>query len=144
MLRSCYAAVLLIAASLHAAPANADEVAPSERESSAVLVREGPSTDTTILARLGASIFAISSGPYPYRRVRLPDDEIVTELDARGEVFRTDCDDLFRIGDEERSCEFNPRKVGSDADEAPGGCNSIVIKVAGSGAIAASYSSVAD
>lgn len=102
------------------------------------------SSRTAFLDVVGASIYAISSGPYPYRRVRLPDDEIVTELDSRGEVFRTDRDDLFRIGDEERSCELNPRKVGSDADEAPGGCNNIVITVAGSGPIAASYSNVAD
>jgi len=34
------------------APAKADDVAPSSRVSSAVLVREGPSTDTAILAQL--------------------------------------------------------------------------------------------
>lgn len=102
------------------------------------------SSREAFLDAVGASIYAISSGPYPYRRVRLPDDEIVMELDARGEVFRTDRDDLFQIGDEERSCELNPRKVGSDADETPGGCNSIVITVEESGTIEASYSNIAD
>ena len=52
MLRSWLAALVLGATMPVAAPAVADEVAPSARVSSAVLVREGPSTDTAILARL--------------------------------------------------------------------------------------------
>lgn len=102
------------------------------------------SSRTAFLDAVGASVYAISSGPYPYKRVRLPDAEIVNELEGRGQVFRTDRDDLYRIDDEARSCEMNPRKVGSDADEAPGGCNNIVIKVTASGELEAEYSSIAD
>lgn len=96
------------------------------------------------LDAVGASIYAISSGPYPYRRVRLPDAEIVSELERRGQVLRTDRNDLFRIEDEGRSCELNPAKIGSDADETPGGCDNILITVGTNGSITAGYNSVAD
>ena len=51
-LRSCFAALFLSVGTLMTSPATADDVAPSARVSSAVLVRQGPSTDTAILARL--------------------------------------------------------------------------------------------
>ena len=102
------------------------------------------SSRSVFLDAVGASVYAISSGPYPYKRVRLPDAEIVAELERRGRVLRTDRDDLYRIEDEARSCEMNPRKIGSDADEAPGGCNNILITVSGSGDLEAGYSSVTD
>src|SRR3546814_7610550 len=85
------------------------------------------SSRRAFLDAVGASIYAVSSGPYPYRRVRLPDDEIVAELQERGEVLRTDKSDLFRTGDEMGSCEMRTRKIGPDADETPGGCDNIVI-----------------
>jgi competence protein ComEC len=102
------------------------------------------SSRRAFLDAVGASIYAISSGPYPYRRVRLPDPEIVTELEGRGEVYRTDRDDLYRIEDENRSCELNPRKIGSDADETPGGCNNVLIEIGPSGTMRAGYNAVAD
>lgn len=102
------------------------------------------SSRRAFLDAVGASIYAISSGPYPYRRVRLPDPEIVAELEGRGEVFRTDRDDLYRIGDEARSCELNPRKIGSDADETPGGCNNILIEIGPSGTMRAAYNAIAE
>lgn len=102
------------------------------------------SSRRAFLDAVGASIYAISSGPYPYRRVRLPDPEIVTELESRGQVLRTDRDDLFRIEDESRSCELNPRKIGSDADETPGGCNNILIAIGPSDTMRADYNAIAD
>lgn len=102
------------------------------------------SSRRAFLDAVGASIYAISSGPYPYKRVRLPDPEIVTELEGRGEVFRTDRDDLYRIEDESRSCELNPRKIGPDADETPGGCNNILVTVESGGSLAAGYNSIVD
>ena len=101
------------------------------------------SSRSAFLDAVGASIYAISSGPYPYKRVRLPDAEIVDELERRGQVLRTDRDDLYRIEDEARSCEMNPSKIGSDADETPGGCNNILVSVKG-GVIEAKYNSIAD
>lgn len=102
------------------------------------------SSRSAFLDVVSASVFAISSGPYPYRRVRLPDAEIVTELERRGQVLRTDRDDLFRIEDEARACELNPRKIGPDADETPGGCNNILITVSANGAMTARYHDLSD
>ena len=102
------------------------------------------SSRTAFLDAVGASIFAVSSGPYPYKKVRLPDDEIITELNHRGEVFRTDRDDSFRLGDDDtRACELRNPKVGPDADETPGGCDNIVITIQG-GEISAAYSAITD
>ena len=102
------------------------------------------SSRSAFLDAVGASIYAISSGPYPYHQVRLPDAAIVTELERRGQVLRTDKDDLFRVEDEARSCEMNEAKIGPDSDETPGGCNNILIAVNGNGALQASYNSLSD
>ena len=102
------------------------------------------SSRRAFLDAVGASIYTISSGPYPYRRVRLPDDEIVAELQERGEVLRTDKSDLFRTGDEMGSCEMRTRKIGPDADETPGGCDNILITIGGSGALTADYNPAMD
>lgn len=102
------------------------------------------SSRSAFLDAVGASIYAISSGPYPYRRVRLPDAEVVAELERRGQVLRTDRDDLYRIEGEARSCELNPRKIGPDADEAPGGCNNILITVDRNGSVSATYNDAVD
>lgn len=88
------------------------------------------------LDAVGAEIFAVSSGPYPYSRVTLPDVEIMDELARRGRVFRTDLDD--------EQCMNAPSKVGPDLDESPGGCSNILIEISASGAIAASYSEIVD
>ncbi|MBW8296409.1 MBL fold metallo-hydrolase [Sphingopyxis sp.] len=102
------------------------------------------SSRTAFLDAVGASIYAISSGPYPYHRVRLPDPEIVAELAARGQVLRTDREDGFRLEDEARACEMRQRKVGPDADETPGGCDNILITIEGDRPIVAGYSALVD
>lgn len=102
------------------------------------------SSRRAFLDAVGASVYAISSGPYPYRRVRLPDDEIVTELEARGQVLRTDRSDLYRIGDEAASCEMRARKVGPDADETPGGCDNILISIDPADTLRAAYHDISD
>ena len=102
------------------------------------------SSRTKFLDAVNASIFAISSGPYPYRKVRLPDAEIVSELESRGQVLRTDREDAFRIDEESRACEMRERKIGPDADETPGGCDNIVITIEGNGPINAVYSDLVD
>lgn len=102
------------------------------------------SSRSAFLDAVGASIYAISSGPYPYHRVRLPDAEVVSELERRGAVFRTDREDSFRIEDEAGSCEMRSRKIGPDADETPGGCDNILIAIDGSETIGAAYSSLVD
>ena len=102
------------------------------------------SSRSAFLDAVGASIYAISSGPYPYHRVRLPDAEIVSELERRGQVFRTDREDGFRIDDDARACEMRERKVGPDADEMPGGCDNILIEIESDRPIRAGYSSLVD
>jgi beta-lactamase superfamily II metal-dependent hydrolase len=102
------------------------------------------SSRTAFLDAVGASIYAISSGPYPYHRVRLPDPEIVTELERRGQLLRTDREDGFRIEDESRSCEMRAVKIGPDADETPGGCDNILISVGPGGSMSAAYSPLTD
>lgn len=73
------------------------------------------------LDAVGAGVFVISSGPHPYSRVVLPDESVVAELASRGRVLRTDADD--------DACELSERKVGPDADESPGGCDSVVVRL---------------
>src|SRR3546814_7960557 len=67
-------AILLLVTLLVASRAAADDIVPSARVSSAVLVREGPSTDTAILGRLrpddSARLVGEVSGWY---RIELPD-----------------------------------------------------------------------
>lgn len=102
------------------------------------------SSRRVFLDAVSASIYAVSSGPYPYKRVRLPDSEIMAELQGRGEVFRTDRTDLFRIEDEALSCELRQRKIGPDADETPGGCDNILITIHGADPMEAEYSGLTD
>ena len=66
------------------------------------------SSRTAFLDAIGSSIAVVSSGPTQYGTVTLPDQSIVTELQSRGQVFRTDVDDA--------GCGQNPNKIGPDAD----------------------------
>ena len=62
------------------------------------------SSRTAFLAAAGAHLFLVSAGPTKYPTVVLPDDEIITELEGRGQVFRTDFDD--------GACATSAEKVG--------------------------------
>ena len=94
------------------------------------------SSRDAFLDAVGAKIFAISSGPHPYRSVHLPDAEIVADLEHRGTLYRTDVDD--------DACDSNPNKIGPDADESPGGCDNILITIDPLGALNASYNRISD
>jgi competence protein ComEC len=94
------------------------------------------SSRRVFLDAVGARYFIISSGPYLYSGVKLPDQEVVTELEGRGEVFRTDIDD--------DACEHSPAKVGVDNDESPGGCNNIVVTIVNGQMAAPRYTAQAD
>jgi beta-lactamase superfamily II metal-dependent hydrolase len=73
-MRALTLSILLLLSLLGASRAAADDIVPSARVSSAVLVREGPSTDTAILGRLrpgdSARLISEVNGWY---RVELPD-----------------------------------------------------------------------
>ena len=77
------------------------------------------SSRTAFLDAIGSSIAVVSSGPMQYGSVTLPDQSIVTELQLRGEVFRTDANDA--------ACATNPNKIGPDSHGEPGGCTNIRI-----------------
>ena len=57
------------------------------------------------------------AGPKTYSGVVLPDADVIAELEARGQLFRTDVDDA--------ACAANAAKIGPDADGQPGGCDNV-------------------
>jgi hypothetical protein len=89
-----------------------------------------------LLDAIGAKTFIVSSGPTKYATVTLPDQVVIDELEARGEVFRTDLHD--------QACSTNASKVGPDNDGKAGGCDSILIDVHEDGSSVTAYSSRAD
>jgi competence protein ComEC len=90
----------------------------------------------TFLDAVNASTFIVSSGPKKYASVTLPDNEVITELTSRGQVFRTDQDD--------ESCAHNPAKIGPDDDGRAGGCDNIRITIPPSDQIETSVIHLAD
>jgi beta-lactamase superfamily II metal-dependent hydrolase len=79
------------------------------------------STRKALLDAVEASTFIVSSGPTKYGTVTLPDQEVISELVARGQVFRTDMDD--------EACKTNPAKIGPDNDGEAGGCDNIRVVI---------------
>lgn len=94
------------------------------------------SSRRAFLDAAGAYVFVVSAGPTRYGSVTLPDAEVIKELEERGTVYRTDNDDA--------ACLRNNRKVGPDNDNQPGGCDSILIALDGTGRIEAVYEKGAD
>ncbi|MDZ4675369.1 MAG: MBL fold metallo-hydrolase [Gemmatimonadota bacterium] len=72
-----------------------------------------------------ASIYVVSSGPTKYATVQLPDAEVISELESRGQLFRTDVADA--------ACAQRADKIGPKADGKPGGCTNIRITIPASG-----------
>lgn len=87
------------------------------------------SSRRAFLDAVAPSIFVISSGPNPYgtNKVVLPDAVIVSELQSRGQLFRTNVDDA--------ACAMNGAKIGPDADGMPGGCTAIQVTMGGTPSI---------
>jgi competence protein ComEC len=81
------------------------------------------SSRRAFLDAVSASVFVVSSGPKKYQTVVLPDQEIISELASRGQVFRTDVNDA--------ACAANTAKIGPDADGKPGGCDNVRILLSG-------------
>ncbi|GGY84740.1 hypothetical protein GCM10011613_32200 [Cellvibrio zantedeschiae] len=61
--------------------------------------------------------FVISSGPFKYSGVTLPDQEVVNEFIKRGQLFSTTQND--------NTCKQNANKIGADADNEVGGCDNV-------------------
>lgn len=94
------------------------------------------SSRRAFLDAVGAGTYVISSGPFPYKSVRLPDDAIRSELRARGSVFETN--------DGDEACLLDASKVGPDADESPGGCKNVLVAIDAAGQLAAAYHEIVD
>lgn len=84
------------------------------------------------LDAINAHYFVISSGPHKYSGVTLPDQEVVTELNKRGQLFSTTQND--------DNCTTNPAKIGSDADNSVGGCNNVRFIIGQAGVVGDFYS----
>ena len=82
------------------------------------------------------TVMVVSAGPTKYGSVVLPDAEIVTELERRGQVFRTDLEDA--------TCATSPDKVGPKEDGRPGGCDNVLVTIASNGIIRAEYRRLVD
>ncbi len=89
------------------------------------------SSRTAFLDAIGADTYVVSSGPMQYGSVVLPDDVVITELESRGMVFRTDLDDT--------ACATDTDKVGPDDDDEAGGCDNVRITITGGATVAAQY-----
>jgi hypothetical protein len=79
------------------------------------------SSRQAFLNAVGATTFIVSSGPTKYGTVTLPDQDVITELKTRSQVFRTDTND--------QACAQNPAKIGPDHDGRAGGCDNIRITI---------------
>lgn len=79
-----------------------------------------------------ARYFAISSGPFKYSGVTLPDQDVVTEFTKRGQLFSTTKDD--------EACKVNTAKIGTDADNEVGGCNNVRFIIGQNGVLGDFYS----
>ena len=111
--------------------------APELRADLLVVGHHGSKTSSRIafLDAVGAGQFVISSGPFAYSGVVLPDREVLAELGRRGAVWRTDLDD--------RRCRSNPAKIGRDRRGA-GGCDNVLVAVAPDGTMTSGYHRIAD
>jgi beta-lactamase superfamily II metal-dependent hydrolase len=76
------------------------------------------------LDAVGASVFVVSSGPTKYGSVTLPDAEVIAELSARGQLFRTDRNDA--------ACAISTTKIGPVNDGKAGGCDNIRLVISDS------------
>jgi len=89
------------------------------------------STRQAFLQAIAPKVTVISSGPHKYSGVTLPDAEVVEELRATSEVYRTDEHDV--------DCATNAAKIGIDADGKPGGCDNVQIQIVDGVLAAPSY-----
>jgi beta-lactamase superfamily II metal-dependent hydrolase len=94
------------------------------------------SSRTAFLNAIGARLFVVSAGPTKYGSVILPDVEVVTELEGRGDVFRTDIEDA--------QCALAPDKVGPDADGRAGGCDNVVVRLSANEGVSGEYRQFSD
>ena len=130
--------------------ASADVVTPTADVTTRVIIRADLAADVLVVGHHGsrtssrrafldavaASTFMVSSPPTKYQSVTLPDHDVITELEERGSVFRTDVSDA--------TCRTNPAKTGADNDGRAGGCHHVRVILNGLPAVQASVVQVVD
>jgi beta-lactamase superfamily II metal-dependent hydrolase len=79
------------------------------------------SSRAAFLDAVDARHYIVSSGPYAYSGVVLPDKEVLRALRSRGEVWSTD--------EQDRQCLRSESKIGPTADNNPGGCHNVVVRI---------------
>lgn len=79
----------------------------------------------------------VSSGPFPYGKIELPDREVIEALVARRVVVK-------QTKVDEDACRRSKRKIGADEDDAPGGCNAVTLRISSNGTIEAEDGPSAD
>ncbi len=77
-----------------------------------------------------ATDYVVSSGPTPYGPVVLPDQEVLSVVQAMPKAH------LWRTDENDPMCKTSTTKIGPPDDGKPGGCNTVHIQIPGS---AASY-----
>jgi len=93
------------------------------------------SSREAFLAAVTPRVSVISAGPTKYHSVTLPDPEIVEELERAGKLLRTDVDDA--------ACAKQEQKIGPDADDNPGGCHNVQIRIQ-AGRVTSGYATLKD
>ncbi|MCG8436331.1 MAG: MBL fold metallo-hydrolase [Gammaproteobacteria bacterium] len=93
------------------------------------------SSRAAFLDAVAAKTFIVSSGPYKYSSVSLPDAVIIDELTSRGDVYGTYINDA--------TCGTNTKKIGTDNDNKAGGCDNILVSIDGPD-IGVKYNDVTD
>ena len=94
------------------------------------------SSRRAFLDAVAASVFIVSSGPFKYSGVTLPDPDVIAELAGRGTVFRTDIADA--------ACATNAAKTGPDNDGQAGGCHHVRVTLNGAPPVQAAVVPVVD
>src|SRR6185295_3070117 len=80
------------------------------------------STRKALLAAINPIIAVVSSGPYLYSGVGLPDAAVMTALKKNNRTVLT-----TKPTAAEAACKSNTAKIGPDKDGKPGGCDNIQI-----------------
>lgn len=120
----------------------ADLLAKARRDLDAdvlVVGHHGSMTSTrgAFLDAVTPRIALVSSGPFAYGKVELPDREVIDSLLSRRIVVKQ-----TKVDDD--ACRMQVAKVGRDADGAPGGCSAVTLRISSTGAIDVEDGPVAD
>jgi competence protein ComEC len=84
------------------------------------------SSRKAFVSAVQATDYVVSSGPTPYGPVVLPDQEVLTLVQAMPKAH------LWRTDENDPACKTSTTKIGPPDDGKPGGCNTVHIHIPGS------------